>query len=94
MKSTDLVELLKMNITKEVSERVEEHLISRMDDLLGKRMAVNCEYLSIEKSCEYLGVGRSTFYSLVKKHKPLKIILGTSPRYAKSDLDKMFKLKS
>lgn len=92
MKSTDLIDLLKEQISIEATDRILERAKGKLDDLLGDRIIINSQYLTIEKACEYLDVGRSTFYTLLKEHKPLKIMLGSSPRFAKSDLDKMFRM--
>lgn len=92
MKSEDKIHLLKELTALDALERVIELVTPRLDDLLADRIEVNKKYLTIKGACEYLGVGRSTFYNLIKKFKPMKIKLGDSPRYALSDLDKMFKL--
>ena len=92
MNSTNLIDLLKEQISMEATDRILERVKGKLDDLLGERIKVNSQYLTIEKACEYLDVGRSTFYTLLKKYKPLKIMLGSSPRFAKSDLDKMFRM--
>jgi len=92
MNSKSLIDLLKEQISIEATDRVVEQVKGRIDELLADRLEVNKKYLTVKGACEYLGVGRSTFYSLIGKYKPLKIMLGGSPRYAIGDLDKMFRL--
>jgi len=91
MRSTELIDVLKDQVSREVTETVIEKLHSKIDDILSERKIVNSQFLTIEQACEYLSVGRSTFYNLVKEHKPLRIYLGSSPRYSKADLDKMYR---
>lgn len=86
------MDLLKEQISIEATEMVIKKVEEKLDTILRDQVSLTCEFLSINKACEYLDVGRSTFYTLLEKHKPLKVELGGSPRYAKADLDKMFKL--
>ena len=74
----------------QVADRAMELLSYKLDSLIADRITVNQKLLTVKGAMEYLCVGRSTFYALVKKHQPMKIYLGGSPRYSIIDLDKMF----
>lgn len=93
MKSKDSLHLIKEQVSIEAADRAFDLLTIKLDTLIAERITINRKHLTVKGACEYLSVGRSTFYNLVNKHKPMKIILGGSPRFAIVDLDRMFSLE-